>query len=40
MEGVGVIEFFLKRVTLVTKGVRPVGWKRLCIPDQGHLTIT
>ena len=40
MEGVGVIEFFLTRVTLVTKGVRPVGWKRLCIPDQGHLTIT
>lgn len=27
MEGVGVIEFFLTQVTLVTKGVKPVGWK-------------
>lgn len=40
MEGVGVIEFFLTQVTLVTKGVKPVGWKRPCIPDQGHLTVT
>ena len=29
MEGVGVIEFFLTQVTLLTKGVRTVGWKSL-----------
>lgn len=29
MEGVGVIEFFLTQVTLLTKGVRPVGCKSL-----------